>query len=128
MFVSRGITVYCSTCDCNVHRDSKERYVCFKFCFKLGRHTTETSETLKVPSGQQTVGKTQIFYWFSKFRSSVTSAEDAGHLERISTSKTGASVEQVKEVLLKNRGMTLYEVANVFGISFVSVSSENFGR
>jgi hypothetical protein len=83
---------------------------------------------LKVPSGEQTVGKTQIFYWFSKFRSSVTSAEDAGRLECISTSKTGASVEQVKEVLLKNRGMTLYEVANVFGISFVSVSSENFGR
>jgi len=48
-------------------------------------------------------------------------AEDAEHLEHILTSKTGESAEQVKEVLLKNRRMTLHEVANMFGISFVSV-------
>lgn len=58
----------------------------------------------------------------------MTSAEDAKHLEHISTSRTGESAERVKEVLLKNRRMTLYEVADVFGISFVSVSSENCGR
>jgi hypothetical protein len=83
---------------------------------------------VKVPSGEQTVVRTQVFDWFSKFRSCVTSAEDAEHLEQISTSKRRESAEQMKEVLLKNRRMTLYEVANVFNISFVSVSSENFGR
>jgi len=100
----------------------------FSLTAKLGRRTTETSETLKTPSGEQTVGRTQVFDWFSKFRSSAASAEDAERLEHISTSKTGKSAGQVKEVLLKNRRMTLYEVANVFGISFVSASPENFGR
>ena len=90
--------------------DCKEQHVCFKFRFKLWRRTTETSKTLKVPSGEQTVGRTQVFDWFSKFRSSVTSAEDAEHLEHISTSKTGVRAERVKEVLLKNRGMTLMKL------------------
>jgi len=60
--------------------DGKEQHVCIKFYFKLGRSSTETSETLKVPSGEQTVGRTQVFDWFSKFRSCVTSAEDAERL------------------------------------------------
>jgi hypothetical protein len=87
------------------------------------RTTTETSETLKVTFGEQTAGRTHVFDWFSKFRSCMTSAEDAEHLELTSTSKTGESVERLKEVVLKNRRMTLYEVANVFGTSFVPVSS-----
>jgi hypothetical protein len=99
-----------------------------KFCFKLERRGTEISETLKVPSGEQTVWRTQVFEWFSKFRSSMTSARDAVHLEHISTSITGENAEQVKEVLLKNRWITLHEVAYIFGISFVSVTSENIGR
>jgi hypothetical protein len=102
--------------------DVKKQRVCIKFCFKLGRSATETSETLKILSGEQIVCRTQVFEWFSKFRISMTSAKDAEHLEHVSTSKMGESAEQVKEVLLKNRRMTLHEVANIFSISFVSVS------
>jgi hypothetical protein len=77
--------------------DVKKQRVCIKFCFKLERGATETSEILKVVSGEQTVRRTQVFVWFSKFRSSMTSAEDAEHLGLISTSKTGEYVERVKE-------------------------------
>ena len=53
------------------------------------------------------MGRAQVFEWFSKFRNSVTSPEDAERLERISTSKTGESADRVKEVLFKNKNDTV---------------------
>jgi hypothetical protein len=40
----------------------------------------ETSEILKVRFGEETRGRTQVFEQFSKFKSGVSSAEDAKRL------------------------------------------------
>jgi hypothetical protein len=42
---------------------------------------------LKVCFGKQIIGRTQVLQWFSKFKSSVTSAEDDEHTEGPSISK-----------------------------------------
>jgi hypothetical protein len=89
----------------------------------LGRSATETSETLQVVSREQTVGSTQVLSGFSEFRSSVTSAEDANTWKMYRQAKRVNRADKVKEVLLKNRRMTLCEVANVC----VSISLGNFG-
>jgi hypothetical protein len=62
--------------------------MCIKFYFKLGKDATETFKMLKACFGEQTMGRTQVFEWFSNFKSGVTSAEDAKCSGRPSTSKT----------------------------------------
>jgi len=54
----------------------KEQHICIEFCFKLEKNTTEIFEVMKVAFGEQTVGRSQVFEWFSKFRNGVMYAED----------------------------------------------------
>lgn len=51
----------------------KERHVHIKFCIKLGEDATETSRILEVATGEQAVGRTQVFEWFPDFKSCATS-------------------------------------------------------
>jgi hypothetical protein len=55
--------------------DMKEQYACVKFCVKLRKKGTEVFSMFKVAFGGQTVGRTQVFWGFSKFKSCVTCAE-----------------------------------------------------
>jgi len=57
-------------------------------------------QTLKVAVGEQTVGRTQGFVWFSKFNSNMTSVEGVEHLESSSMRKADENVEQVTESVL----------------------------
>jgi hypothetical protein len=47
--------------------DLKQR-ICLKFCFKLGKNTSETYEMLKIAFGDNAMGRTQTFEWFSRFK------------------------------------------------------------
>jgi hypothetical protein len=78
---------------------------------------------LKVDFGEQPMGRTQIFEWFSKFNSSVTSAEDDKLPERPSMSETSENVDQMLVSVLKNVRTTICEVANKLEVSFESVHS-----
>jgi hypothetical protein len=51
--------------------DLKERYVCKKFCFKMGENATEILKMLKVAFVGQARGTTQVFEWYAKFKNSV---------------------------------------------------------
>jgi hypothetical protein len=56
--------------------------------------------------------------WFSDFRSSVTSVEDAKCLVHLSASKTDKNVDGMKEFVLKNSIIGLCGVADMLGICF----------
>jgi hypothetical protein len=103
--------------------DLKEQHVCIKFCFKPGKNVTETFKMLKVCFGKQTMGRTQVLEWSSKFKSSVTSVEDDVHSVHPSMSKTDENVDQMKEHVHKNTRLTIHEVANMLHISFGSLWS-----
>jgi len=49
--------------------DLKKQRVCIRFCFKLGLSAMETFEMLEVACGEQALGRTQLCYSFSKFKS-----------------------------------------------------------
>lgn len=51
-----------------------------KFCFKLGKTTSEVCEILKLALRDETVSCIQSYDWFSKFKSGVTSVSNAKHL------------------------------------------------
>jgi hypothetical protein len=71
----------------------KEGHVGIKVYFKLGKMFTETFNVLKVAFVEQTVGRTQVFDWRFKFKSDVTSVEDAGGL------REGTYSQETEELL-----------------------------
>jgi phosphopantetheinyl transferase (holo-ACP synthase) len=52
-------------------------------------------------------------------KSGMTSAEDDKCSEHKSTSKTHKNMYQLKECILKNRSVTIQQVTNMSGISFL---------
>jgi hypothetical protein len=48
--------------------DLKEQRICVKFCFKLGKTTSETHEMLKTAFDDSVMGRTQISEWFFRFK------------------------------------------------------------
>jgi len=58
-------------------------------------------QNLKGAVGEEKVGRTQGFEWFSKFSSDMTSVDDGEHSEHSSMSKADENVDQVTESVLK---------------------------
>ena len=58
---------------------------------------TSTPVMLKNASDEETMNNTQTFYWFSKFKSGVTSVIDAEHLQNSSPNKTHRNVACIKK-------------------------------
>ena len=56
--------------------DFCEQCACIKFCFKLGKTATECYEMLKTAFGEQAMGHSQTFQWFSRFKAGRTSIND----------------------------------------------------
>jgi hypothetical protein len=56
--------------------DFHEKCACIKFCFKLRKTATECYEMLKTAFGEQAVGHSQTFQWFSWFKAGRTSMDD----------------------------------------------------
>ena len=50
--------------------EKEKQFVCVKFCFELGRTTTETKQMLKQGYGDAALFHTQIFKWFGRFSES----------------------------------------------------------
>jgi len=69
------------------------------------------------------MGRTQVFKWFSKLKSGVTTVEDAQNVKRISTSKRDENVDPVKELPFEVIKISILDVVNMLGISFGSVQS-----
>ena len=44
--------------------ESTEQCICIKFCFKIGKNTTETYQLLQQAYGEDALGRTQVFDWF----------------------------------------------------------------
>ena len=55
--------------------ESTEQRICIKFCFKIGKTATETYQLLQQAYGEDSMGRTQVFDWFRRFKEGRTSAE-----------------------------------------------------
>jgi hypothetical protein len=79
---------------------------------------------LYVACRQQTAGRTQVSELPLKFNRSVTPVEDSERSGRPSTGKTDKDVEQVQELVLKNKRMTIHKRC-CYIQNFIWVSSEH---
>jgi len=52
--------------------ESTEQRICIKFCFKIGKTTTETYQLLQQAYGEDAMGRTQVFDWFCRFKEDIS--------------------------------------------------------
>jgi len=55
--------------------ESTEQRICITFCFKIGKPATERYQLLQQAYGEDAMGRTQVFYWFRRFKEGRTSVE-----------------------------------------------------
>jgi len=56
--------------------DFHEQRTFIKFCFKLRKTATECYEMLNTAFGEQAMGRSQTFQWFSRIKTGRTSIDD----------------------------------------------------
>ena len=97
--------------------DFHEQHVCINFCFKLEKTATECYEMLKTAFGEQAIGCSHTFQWFSRFKAGRTSTDDAEHSDRPVSSSTPEMTERVRQIIRKDRRLAIDEVRILVGIS-----------
>ena len=78
--------------------DFREQRACIKFCFKLGK-TIECYEMLKTAFGEQAMGRSQTFQWFSRFKAGRTSIDDDERSGRPVSSSIPEMIERVCQII-----------------------------
>jgi len=97
--------------------DLREHRACIKFCSKLGKTATECYEMLKTAFGEQAMGHSQTFQWFSRFKAGRTSIDDDERSGRPVSSSTPEMIERVRQIIREDRRSTIDEVSMLVGIS-----------
>ncbi|XP_029174521.1 uncharacterized protein LOC114943111 [Nylanderia fulva] len=78
---------------------------------------------LTVAYGESTLSKKNVYKWYKLFQEGLENVNDEPRSGRPSTSKTDENVQEVKEIVLKNRRITIREIADDLNISFGSCQS-----
>jgi len=97
--------------------DFREQRACIKFCFKLGKTATECYEMLTTAFGEQAMGRSQTFQWFSWFKTGKTSTDDDERSGRPVCSSAPEMIETVRQIIREDRRRTIDEVSMLVGIS-----------
>jgi len=63
--------------------------------------------------GDQSLGRTQCYDWFKRFKGGRESVDDDPRSGRPSTSTDGAHVTRVSEIVRSNRRLTVREIAEI---------------
>ena len=98
--------------------DFREQHACIKFYFKLGKTATECYETLKAAFGEQAMGHSQTFQWFSRFKAGKISTDDDECSGRTVSSSRPEMIESVRQIIREDRRRTIDEVSMLVGISY----------
>ena len=89
--------------------DFREQRACIKFCFKLGK-------TAKTASGEQAMGRSRTFQWFSRFKAGRTSTDDDQRSGRPVSNSTPEMIERVYQIVRKDCRRTTDEVSMLVGL------------
>jgi len=74
-----------------------------KFCFKLGKSSSETFKLLQQAFGDNVLSRTTCYEWLKRFKEIRTSVKDNERPGKPSSSKTNETVAHVREIIRSNR-------------------------
>ena len=96
-----------------------EQRVSVKFSYKLKNAAVETHEVLVQAYQKEAVSKKCVCEWFKRFRDGKETVEDESRSGRLSTSRTAEMIEQMREMLARDRRL----MAEELGIGKETVST-----
>ena len=104
-----------------------------KFCYKLKKTAGETHEMLLQAYGEEAVSKKCVYEWFKRFRDGKETVEDEPRSgrQKITRSRTTNMIKQVREMLARDRWLTLRRIAEEVVISKETVRTivrEDLGK
>ncbi|GBM80780.1 Putative uncharacterized protein FLJ37770 [Araneus ventricosus] len=94
-----------------------EQRVNIKFCFKLGKTSTEAHEILMKVYGVDAVSKKCVFEWLKRFRDGKEDVKDEPRSGRPPTSTTPDNIERVQRMLADDRRLSLRMIAEELKIN-----------
>ncbi|XP_037499989.2 protein GVQW3-like [Rhipicephalus sanguineus] len=100
----------------------EQRY-CIKSCQKLGDSQVETIGKIKTAFGDDAMSRTQIKKWYNRFKDGRTSVESEPRSGRLSTCRNDQVIAEVNGVVMRDRHVTIREIAEEVGISTFSAHS-----
>jgi hypothetical protein len=95
-----------------------EQRVSIKFCVKLSKSATKTSEMLREAFGEHSLSQTEVFEKHSRFKAGRVSVQKSESSGRRSTIKTTENFEKIRERIHKDRRRTIHELADNVGIGY----------
>jgi len=97
-----------------------EQRVCIKFCVRLGKTRSETSEMLKQAFGDSCMSRSQTFEWFGCFKNgrTLTANDDQSGWPSMATTPT--KVEQVRAAVNQDHRRTIHNLCAEVGIGYGS--------
>ena len=90
-----------------MRRMSVEQRINPKFLVRLGKTPTEALELLQKVYGDDTISRTRLFEWHTRFKEGRQEVEDDHRSGRPSTSKTHENVERVRQKVRSDRRLTV---------------------
>ena len=103
-----------------------EQRICLKFCIANGISCAESLKMLQKAYGESTLSKTRAYGCYSSFKSGRDVVEDLPRSGRPSTSSTGDNIAKMKEIVIKNRHLSLREIDAELSVS--RINSYHFKR
>jgi len=102
--------------------DNKEQTVCAKFCFLLGKSAAETVLMLQEAFKEETLSKTQVCEWYSRFKGGEMSCEDQPRSRLPSTCRNDENLEKLLNTINADRRRNIDEISEITGLSWSYVS------
>ena len=94
-----------------------------KFLTKLGWKSSQVIDSLHQVHGDSVPHRTTIFRWIKRFKEGQDDLKDKSREGRPSTSTSDKNVKAVQNLVEKNRGITIDEIATTLEISHGSAFS-----
>ena len=108
-----------------------EQRSAIKFCLRNEIPDAETFRMLQKAFGNLTMSQKNVYKWYKDFKEGSERVDDLERPGRPSTSTNEQHVNQIKELVHKNRQLTIRDLADTIGISRGSlntVSKDILGR
>ena len=94
-----------------------------KFCLRNEIAVAETFRILQKVFGDLTMSQKNVYKWYKDFKEGRERVDDLEHPGRPSTSTVEQQVNQIKELVHKNRRFTVRYLADTIGISRGSLNT-----
>jgi len=100
-----------------------EQRSAIKFCLRNEISAAETLRMLRKAFGDSTMSQKNVYKWYKDFKEGRERVDDLERSGRPTTSTDDQHVNEVKELVLKKRRLTVRELTNKIGISEGSVKT-----